>query len=168
MRFVPKGNVRVQLTLTILLVILLSWLISTIMSNYLILQNMRSLRQTMLQHPDLYPRPLPEQHIGLRELLMGPAEYIAFRPAQPRPPRVNPRTEPSSPLPDFSGDSDVSGSPAGITGGSRPPAPDERSDAGPPAGGMSQAANRRRTMSISNRGPSDRRPLHPSSIYIVS
>ncbi len=88
MRFVPKGNVRVQLTLTILLVILLSWLCSTIMSNYLILQGMRNLRETMLLHPELYPHPLPEPQIGLRELLLGPAEGFAHLLDQPRPPRA--------------------------------------------------------------------------------
>jgi len=93
MRFVPKANVRVQLTLTILLVILLSWLCSTVMSNYLILQGMHNLRQSMLLHPELYPRPLPEPNIGLRELLLGPTERVTDLFGFAQPPRQNPRAE---------------------------------------------------------------------------
>lgn len=112
MRFVPKGNVRTQLTLTILLVILLSWLCSTVMSNYLILQRLHGLRQTMLQHPEFYPRPLPEPRIGLRQLLLGPSDpYTHLSDDQPPPRPWTPQTP--SPAPNTTEDQ----------GEARPPRP---------------------------------------------
>ena len=111
MLFAPKGNVRVQLTLAILLVILLSWLCSTIMSNYLILQEMRTLRQTMLMHPESYPRPLPEPRLGWRELLLGPAEPIRLLDEGRLPRRISP-PEPPLPPPGSAGD-DVEPGPPG-------------------------------------------------------
>jgi len=93
MHFVPKINVRGQLTLTILLAILVSWVCSTGISNYLTYRQLRTYRAVMLANPDQYPQPIPESRFGPREFLLGfppriphPVERRA-----PRPPGATPR-----------------------------------------------------------------------------
>jgi len=104
MRFVPKGSVRAQLTLTILLVIALSWLLSTVMANYLHLQELHALRQMMLEHPDRYPEPIREPRFTLRELVFGPpprpnARHFFDPRRPPRPALDDPGMRPPEPPP---------------------------------------------------------------------
>ncbi len=79
MRFVPKINVRGQLTLTILLAILLSWVCGAGIGNYLTYRQLGNYRAVMLAHRELYPNPIPVQRFGLREFLLG------YPPRLPRP-----------------------------------------------------------------------------------
>ena len=92
MRFVPKINVRGQLTLTILLAILLSWVCSTGISNYLTYRNSAPFRAVMLANPDQYPNPIPRTDFGLREFLLGypPRLPHAIHSPTPRPPGTAP------------------------------------------------------------------------------
>jgi signal transduction histidine kinase len=86
MPFVRKSSVRVQLTVIILVAIVSSWLLSAGLSNYLLYQRIRSLRQEMLQHPDLYPRPIPEPQFGLKGFFFGPRGLMPKRMDTHRPP----------------------------------------------------------------------------------
>ncbi|MCE5323009.1 HAMP domain-containing histidine kinase [bacterium] len=71
MRIVPRVNVRVSLTMAILLTIVLSWVISAGITNYSNYLNIRSFQQEMVKHPELYPRPMPEPKFGWMEFLSG-------------------------------------------------------------------------------------------------
>ncbi len=86
MRFAPKISVRAQLTLTILLVIVTSWVLSAGLTSYIAYQHVRAIRSQMLQHPDLYPNPIPEPRFEPRDLVFGPQ----FRLGPPRPPQAPP------------------------------------------------------------------------------
>lgn len=109
MRFVPKFNVRTQLTITFLAVILLSWLLSTATTNLLYLQDMRALRRQMLQHPEWYPRPIAEPELGWRDYILGPQQPFTRGLAQPPPGARRPGTRP----------------PAGITPNNQLPPPND-------------------------------------------
>lgn len=69
MRIVPRVNVRLSLALVILLTIVLSWIISGGIANYLNYLNIRSFQQEMVKHPDIYPRPMPEPRFSWKEFL---------------------------------------------------------------------------------------------------
>ncbi len=92
MRFVPKINVRGQLTLTILLAILISWGCCTGISNYLTYRQLYTYRAVMLANPDQYPNPIPQPVFGLREFLLGypPRLPHALHAPLPRRPRTAP------------------------------------------------------------------------------
>jgi two-component system sensor histidine kinase BaeS len=79
MRFVPKSSLRTQLTVTILLAILVSWVCSAGISNYLTYRQLRQFRAIMVANPDLYDNPIPEPRFGVREFLFG------YPPRLPRP-----------------------------------------------------------------------------------
>ena len=68
MRFAPKASVHLQLTVTILLAITLSWLLSTAMANYVIFQDIRTM---ITQYPEMYQH-IREPKITLHDLLLGP------------------------------------------------------------------------------------------------
>ena len=74
---VPKSSVRVQLTVSVLLVILLSWVLSSTISVYLVRQDIFALRKEMLARPDLYPNPIPPPHFRLIDFLIGPRQFVA-------------------------------------------------------------------------------------------
>lgn len=92
MRFVPKNNLRTQLTLTILLAILVSWICSTGISNYLTYRQLRQFHAIMVANRDLFDNPIPEPRFGVREFLFG------YPPRLPRP-RNAPPTRPLRPGP---------------------------------------------------------------------
>ncbi len=79
MRFVPKSSQRTQLTVTILMVILVSWICSAGISNYLTFRQLRQFRTIMLANSDLFDHPIPEPRFGVREILFG------YPPRLPRP-----------------------------------------------------------------------------------
>ncbi|HEY3415971.1 MAG TPA: HAMP domain-containing sensor histidine kinase, partial [Armatimonadota bacterium] len=95
MRFVPKINIRTQLTLTILLAILISWVCSTGISNYLTYRQLCSFRVVMIANPELYPEESypPVPHFGLREFLLG------YPPRLPRPQNMPPPLRPGESRP---------------------------------------------------------------------
>lgn len=94
MRFAPKISLRAQLTLFILLAILVSWICSTGISNYLTYRQLKEFRTIMVANPDLYTDPIPVQHFGLREFFLG------YPPRLPRPSNVpQPRQPRSGPQP---------------------------------------------------------------------
>ena len=99
MRFVPKFNVRTQLTISFLVVILLSWLLSTATANLLYLQDMRTLRRQMLQHPEWYPRPLAEPELSWRDFIFGPQQPFSRGLAHPPPPARQPEAPPPNSKP---------------------------------------------------------------------
>ena len=93
MRSVPKSSLRIQLTLTILLAILVSWICSAGISNFLTYRQLRQFRTIMVANPDLYDNPIPEPRFGVREFLFGYPPRLP-RPAnasQPRQPRSGPQ-----------------------------------------------------------------------------
>ncbi len=79
MRSALKISIRTQLTLTILLAVLVSWICSTGIGNYLTYRQLSGFRTVMLANPDLYPNPIPVQRFGVREFLFG------FPPRLPHP-----------------------------------------------------------------------------------
>jgi two-component system sensor histidine kinase BaeS len=79
MRFAPKSSLRTQLTVTILLAILVSWICSAGIGNYLTYRQLRQFRANMVANPDLYDNPIPEPRFGMREFLFG------YPPRLPRP-----------------------------------------------------------------------------------
>jgi two-component system, OmpR family, sensor histidine kinase BaeS len=88
----PRSSVRVNLAFTILLTIILSWILSSGIANYLNYLNARSFRQQMLKRPDIYPMPIPEPKFGVLEFLTGRPPFPrepGFRP----PPSMGPRPE---------------------------------------------------------------------------
>lgn len=81
MRFVPNASVGAQLTTTIFLAILFSWVISSGIASYISYQHIKDIRREMLKRPDLYPYPIPEPTFGIKDFLLGP------RPDRPRLPQ---------------------------------------------------------------------------------
>jgi signal transduction histidine kinase len=80
MLIVPRASVRANLTIAILLTVVLSWIISSGLANYLNYLGFRSLRQEMIENPDVYATPIPEPKFGFVEFFTG-------RPPIPRGPR---------------------------------------------------------------------------------
>ena len=69
----PKGNVQTQLTLATLLVLFLSYVLSSATSYYFMRQDMRQWRQLALaQHPTEAHRLAPEPAWGFWDFLIGP------------------------------------------------------------------------------------------------
>lgn len=92
MPFVLRSSVRWQLTVSILLAIVLSWLLSAATSYSLIRQDILALRREMLAHPETYPVPIPEPRFTLVDFLVGFPRIAPDRLAdRQRPPR--PRTD---------------------------------------------------------------------------
>ncbi len=84
MFIVPKDSVRFQVGLAVLVTITLSWVISTGLANYMNYLNIKSMRQTMLEQPGIYPQPIPEPKFNMTDFLLGRP------PRQPEPPRPFP------------------------------------------------------------------------------
>ncbi len=84
-----KINVRAQLTLTILLAIMVSWLCSSGINNFLTWRQLGAFRTEMLAHPDLYPAPIPEQSFGIWEFLFGYPQRMPAAKNEPEPPASN-------------------------------------------------------------------------------
>lgn len=93
MSTVPRASVRINLALAILLTIVLSWVLSAGIANYLNYLNMRSVRQEMIRHPEIYSRPIPESRFGVREFLTGRPRF----PREPGPPPPNQGPPPGRP-----------------------------------------------------------------------
>ncbi|NLN79672.1 MAG: HAMP domain-containing histidine kinase [Armatimonadetes bacterium] len=71
MLIVPRANVRVNLTVAILLTVVLSWIISGGVANYYNYLNFRAFRQEMTKRSGDRLRPIPEPKFGLIEFLTG-------------------------------------------------------------------------------------------------
>ncbi|MEN6356291.1 MAG: HAMP domain-containing sensor histidine kinase [Armatimonadota bacterium] len=97
MRIVPRVNVRVSLALAILLTIVLSWIISSGIANYLNYLNIRSFQQEMVKHPELYPRPMPEPRFGWMEFLSASYPFPPKHERRP-PPDPNMMNKPRPPV----------------------------------------------------------------------
>jgi two-component system sensor histidine kinase BaeS len=82
MPIAPKASVRVNLALAILVTIVLSWILSGALANYVNYLNIKSYRQQMLHQPDRFGRMIPEPKFGVSEFLFG-------RPPLPRGPMGN-------------------------------------------------------------------------------
>lgn len=81
MSIVPKDSVRFQVALAVLVMIGLSWVLSTGLANYANYVGTMSVRQEMLRHPELYPRPVPEPQFGISDFLLGRPPRSADRAA---------------------------------------------------------------------------------------
>jgi signal transduction histidine kinase len=71
MRFVPRASVRTSVIVAILLTVVLSWVISGGVANYLNYRNFRAFRAEMMKHRDQNARPIPEPKFGFWEFLTG-------------------------------------------------------------------------------------------------
>lgn len=71
MHIAPRVSVRVSLAFAILVIIVLSWILSTGIANYFNYLNMRSLHQQMLKNPTSFPNPIPTPKFGIIEFLTG-------------------------------------------------------------------------------------------------
>ena len=96
MSSVPRNSVRLNLAIAILLTIVLSWVFSGGIANYMHFRNMRAMRQEMLRQPDVYPQPIPEPRFGIIEFLTGRAPFP--RGPEQGPPARGP--EPQGPRPE--------------------------------------------------------------------
>jgi signal transduction histidine kinase len=96
MPFVLKNSVRAQLTIIILVTIVSSWVLSAGLSNYFMYQRIRAMHQQMMEHPNLYPNPIPNPQFGWKSFFLGPRAFMSgdrlFRPSKPPngPPPGNP------------------------------------------------------------------------------
>lgn len=96
MSIVPKDSVRFQVALAVLVMITLSWIVSTGLANYLNYLNIQSVRREMLKHPDIYSEPIPEPRFGILDFVLGhPPRSLGrigpgppVRPSEPPPPGV--------------------------------------------------------------------------------
>ncbi|MEI8094356.1 MAG: HAMP domain-containing sensor histidine kinase [Spirochaetales bacterium] len=78
MRFVPKIDVRTQVVTALVLAIVSTWVVSAGVEHFLTYLQLMSYRAQMVEHPELYTRPLAEPMFGLAEFFMG---YPARLPA---------------------------------------------------------------------------------------
>ncbi len=91
---VQRNSVRVQITLWVFLAIIASWIASSALSCLLVREEILTLRQTMLDHPELYHSAIPEPRFQLWDLLLGPQSVIPRRDAlQPPPAELNRRDD---------------------------------------------------------------------------
>lgn len=71
MSIVPKDSVRFQVAIAVLVMIVVSWVLSTGLANYLNYLSIMSVRQEMLKNPAVYPHPIPEPQFGFLDFLLG-------------------------------------------------------------------------------------------------
>jgi signal transduction histidine kinase len=129
MFIVPKASVRVNLAIAILLTVVLSWILSTGITNYFNYLSLRALHQQMISHPNIYSRPIPQPRFGIMEFLTGRS------PLPPdRPPPQSPGSEPGGPPPGFEPGPPPSGGPetAPPEGTNPGPGPADGQMGGPP------------------------------------
>ncbi len=93
MLIVPKASVRTNLTISILLTVVLSWIISGGVANYFNYLSFSSFRQEMMKHSGIQARPIPEPRFGIVEFLTG-------RPPIPREPQEHGPPHPPGPGPE--------------------------------------------------------------------
>lgn len=84
MRIVPRGSVRSNLAVAILLTVVLSWIIGSGVANYFNYLSFRAFREEMMKHPAADARPIPQPRFGLIEFLTG-RPPIPRGPGQPGP-----------------------------------------------------------------------------------
>lgn len=82
MRIVRKTSVRASLTWVISLTIIISWMLSSGMANYLNYLSMKAIHQQMIDDPITYPRPFPEPRFDIWVFITG-------RPNMPPPDESN-------------------------------------------------------------------------------
>jgi signal transduction histidine kinase len=88
---VPKLNVRLQLILSILGIILISWILSAATAYIIMRKDILTLRHVMLADPQRYPEPIPEPRFTFVDVLLGSQSIL------PREARVPPRAGPPPP-----------------------------------------------------------------------
>lgn len=71
MSIVPKDSVKFQVALAVLVMITVSWVLSTGLVNYLNYLSIISVRQEMLKNPSAYPHPIPKPEFGVLDFLLG-------------------------------------------------------------------------------------------------
>jgi signal transduction histidine kinase len=86
MRFVPRSSVRIQLALAILVAITLSWVVSGGVANYIGFLQISAIHQEMVNHPELYPHPMPAPTFGIAEFFFGPRRHFGGHPGDGPPP----------------------------------------------------------------------------------
>lgn len=100
MSIVPKDSVRFQVALAVLVMIAVSWVLSTGLANYLSYVSIKSVRNEMLRHPETYPRPISEPEFGVLDFLLGRPPRSARRPTtEQQPDRRNPAVPADPPFP---------------------------------------------------------------------
>jgi len=87
---VPRDSVRFQVAVAVLVTITLSWVLSTGLANYLNYLNIKSMHQTMLDHPGRYPQPIPEPKFDMTDFLLGRPPSQPEPPIAPQMPDINP------------------------------------------------------------------------------
>jgi signal transduction histidine kinase len=110
---VPRDSVRFHVALAVLVMITVSWVMSTGLANYLSYLNARSVRQQMLNDPRTRSTAVPEPQFGILDFLLG------------RPPRSSERPESGTPL-------QPSGHKKRIWGSAGPPFPQASTENKPP------------------------------------
>lgn len=100
MPIVPSVSVRMNLAISILATIVLSWVLSTGIANYANYLNMRSFRQQMLNRPDIFPQAIPEPRFGVVQFFTG-RPLFPGGPGHHPPPGLPPGQEspPGGPVP---------------------------------------------------------------------
>ncbi|MEI6914604.1 MAG: HAMP domain-containing sensor histidine kinase [Armatimonadota bacterium] len=94
------SRIQIRLALTLLAVMAGSWALSTGISNYFTYLQIKSVRQTMLNNPQIYTNPFPEPKFGVREFIFGSLRdsLLGMRPPG-RPSRPNGPPPPEEGLP---------------------------------------------------------------------
>lgn len=121
MSIVPKDSVRFHVALAVLVMISVSWVVSTGLANYLNYMSIKAVRQEMLKHPGQYPEPVPEPKFTFFDFVLGRPP----RSAQSSPP-PNQTLAPSAARP-----TQRISSPAGPPFPQGPSSADQRPPAGP-------------------------------------
>lgn len=97
MSIVPRDSVRFQVALAVLVMITVSWMMSTGLANYLNYLSVKSVRQEMLRHPKMYPKPISEPEFGVMDFLLGRPPRAARQSADTPRPGQHPPVIPADP-----------------------------------------------------------------------
>ncbi len=77
---VPKISAHVRLTLTVLLIILLTWVLNSASAYIVTYRDVQAVRQAMLAHPEIYPKPIPPPRFDVLNFLFGTKRIVKPRP----------------------------------------------------------------------------------------
>ena len=94
MSIVPKDSVRFQVALAVLVMITLSWVMSTGLANYLSYLSIKSARMEMLRNPEKNQVPIAEPQFGIVDFVLGrPPRSLDSTANKSSSPQVAPRPE---------------------------------------------------------------------------
>ncbi|MHB1001358.1 MAG: ATP-binding protein [Armatimonadota bacterium] len=103
----PRISVKTQLTFTILLVILISWIVSTGLTNYYMYLSIKSMRNEMILQGNNFAYFIPEPKFGVSDFFFGTGLFGPRMPRTQSPgpdmPRDNLKQGPGFPGPQFGG-----------------------------------------------------------------